>query len=367
MGGRLSGAGRANVLDSATLSDGRNAWAVAEEMGMNEATFRARLNKFWGDADRALADPFVAARRISEAEKAERRAINRELYLDGLAVDYYGRPAWPIARANGIPGEVYEKRIKRGWSGERAAKQSVTAVGGDPNGALLDGRKAWPIARQLGMRWPEFVGRVNYHRSLDLAVYEVWKPAFRVAREADVKRRAALQREKFLEGLGLVHGGEMPWARAVELGIPGCVYATRIKLGWEPEKAATLRPSSRELDLVADGDRVVDGILEWWRSKLRAETKKRSKSADEEGLDAFDTRDRKNFDEVLLKNGSLAWPKAEQMGIGKALFIWRLGHGWSPDLAATKPLPKKELKRRAAERAAPRDVGGDVAEGSGNG
>jgi len=51
---------------------------------------------------------------------------------DGMAQLDNGEPAWPVARANGIAFHTFRQRLSRGWSGERAAKEPVSAARAKP-------------------------------------------------------------------------------------------------------------------------------------------------------------------------------------------------------------------------------------------
>lgn len=52
---------------------------------------------------------------------------------DGLAVLENGLPSWPVAEENGIAFQTYKQRLKRGWSGERAATEGVREMTHDPD------------------------------------------------------------------------------------------------------------------------------------------------------------------------------------------------------------------------------------------
>ncbi|MES0824958.1 hypothetical protein [Ruegeria sp. SCP11] len=52
---------------------------------------------------------------------------------DGLATLENGLPAWPVAEENGIAFQTFRQRLKRGWSGERAATEGVREMAHDPD------------------------------------------------------------------------------------------------------------------------------------------------------------------------------------------------------------------------------------------
>lgn len=52
---------------------------------------------------------------------------------DGLATFENGLRAWPVAEENGIAFQTFRQRLKRGWSGERAATEGVREIAHDPN------------------------------------------------------------------------------------------------------------------------------------------------------------------------------------------------------------------------------------------
>ncbi|PXW82938.1 hypothetical protein BZA02_102261 [Ruegeria sp. P4] len=52
---------------------------------------------------------------------------------DGLATLENGLPAWPVAEENGIAFQTFKQRLKRGWSGERAATEGVREIAHDPD------------------------------------------------------------------------------------------------------------------------------------------------------------------------------------------------------------------------------------------
>jgi hypothetical protein len=52
---------------------------------------------------------------------------------DRLATLENGLPAWPVAEENGIAFQTFRQRLKRGWSGERAATEGVREVVHDPD------------------------------------------------------------------------------------------------------------------------------------------------------------------------------------------------------------------------------------------
>lgn len=52
---------------------------------------------------------------------------------DGLATLENGLPAWPVAEENGIAFQTFRQRLKRGWTGERAATDGVREIAPDPD------------------------------------------------------------------------------------------------------------------------------------------------------------------------------------------------------------------------------------------
>lgn len=56
------------------------------------------------------------------------RAAFENRRRDGLAVLENGLPAWPVAEENGIAFQTFQQRLKRGWSGERAATEGVREI-----------------------------------------------------------------------------------------------------------------------------------------------------------------------------------------------------------------------------------------------
>jgi hypothetical protein len=52
---------------------------------------------------------------------------------DDLAVLDNGLPAWPVAEENGIAFSTFKARLKRGWSGQRAATEGTRDIALNPN------------------------------------------------------------------------------------------------------------------------------------------------------------------------------------------------------------------------------------------
>jgi hypothetical protein len=52
---------------------------------------------------------------------------------DSLAVLDNGLPAWPVAEENGIAFSTFKARLKRGWSGERAATEGTRDISPNPD------------------------------------------------------------------------------------------------------------------------------------------------------------------------------------------------------------------------------------------
>jgi hypothetical protein len=52
---------------------------------------------------------------------------------DSLAELDNGLPAWPVAEENGIAFSTFKARLKRGWSGERAATEDTRDISPNPD------------------------------------------------------------------------------------------------------------------------------------------------------------------------------------------------------------------------------------------
>jgi hypothetical protein len=52
---------------------------------------------------------------------------------DSVAELDNGLPAWPVAEENGIAFSTFKARLKRGWSGERAATEGARDIAHNPN------------------------------------------------------------------------------------------------------------------------------------------------------------------------------------------------------------------------------------------
>ncbi|WP_157779915.1 hypothetical protein [Celeribacter ethanolicus] len=61
------------------------------------------------------------------------RAAFENRYRDGLAELDNGLPAWPVAEENGVAFQTFKQRLKRGWSGERAATEGVREIAHNPD------------------------------------------------------------------------------------------------------------------------------------------------------------------------------------------------------------------------------------------
>lgn len=61
------------------------------------------------------------------------------------------------------------------------------------------------------------------------------------------------------------------------------------------------------------------------------------------------------LNECRLSDGRLGWPVAQSSGVSEATFRARLKSGLSPDEAATRPVPVRDLERIAARRQERRD------------
>jgi len=61
------------------------------------------------------------------------RAAFENRRRDGLATLENGLPAWPVAEENGIAFQTFKQRLKRGWSGERAATEGVREIAHNPD------------------------------------------------------------------------------------------------------------------------------------------------------------------------------------------------------------------------------------------
>jgi len=153
MGGRLKQP-RPSVLRSVTLENGDLAWPLAEKNGISEVTFRDRL--------RAGLSPDDAATRPVESRNRQaalqRRKEAESLWLNGLAQLDNGEPAWPEAKANGISLTLFRARLDRGWTGERAAKESKHLIRENPNDpdeveALENGVSARAYRDRVRLGW----------------------------------------------------------------------------------------------------------------------------------------------------------------------------------------------------------------------
>lgn len=78
-----------------------------------------------------------------------------------------GRPAWPLARAAGVPIRTFRQRLRHGWSPDKAVLPVADGMKrrGRPRTVsllkLADGRDAWPLARAAGLSQQTFFSRVK--------------------------------------------------------------------------------------------------------------------------------------------------------------------------------------------------------------
>ena len=74
---------------------------------------------------------------------------------DSLAELDNGLPAWPVAEENGIAFSTFKARLKRGWSGERAATEGTRDISPNPD-------DEWEkIALENGISVRAYRGRVQ--------------------------------------------------------------------------------------------------------------------------------------------------------------------------------------------------------------
>lgn len=101
------------------------------------------------------------------------RAAFENRRRDALATLENGLPAWPVAEENGIAFQTFNQRLKRGWSGERAATEGVREIAHDPadewevialkNGLSVRAYRSRiqagcpeAIAATMGLRWKKW-------------------------------------------------------------------------------------------------------------------------------------------------------------------------------------------------------------------
>lgn len=80
-----------------------------------------------------------------------------------------GRPAWPVAKANGVSRHTFRARLVRGWSPDAATApvdKAARRPGRPPCPLLLaavlsDGRPAWPVAQAAGLSRDAFRYRLK--------------------------------------------------------------------------------------------------------------------------------------------------------------------------------------------------------------
>lgn len=61
------------------------------------------------------------------------RAAFENRRRDSLATLDNGLPAWPVGEENGIAFQTFKQRLKRGWSGQRAATEGAREVAHNPD------------------------------------------------------------------------------------------------------------------------------------------------------------------------------------------------------------------------------------------
>ena len=81
---------------------------------------------------------------------------------DGLAALDNGLPAWPVAEENGIAFNTFKARLKRGWSGERAATEGTRDIAPNPNDewevtALENGLSVRAYRSRVQAGCPEYI------------------------------------------------------------------------------------------------------------------------------------------------------------------------------------------------------------------
>jgi hypothetical protein len=71
--------------------------------------------------------------RCEKAEFPYDRGAFENRKRDSLAALDNGLPAWPVAEENGIAFSTFKARLKRGWSGERAATEGTRDIYPNPD------------------------------------------------------------------------------------------------------------------------------------------------------------------------------------------------------------------------------------------
>jgi len=91
-----------------------------------------------------------------------------------------GDLAWPVAEANGVSLGVFCRRLKLGWSGEKAAtypapsptrKSPPQRPSLKLSTFLADGQLAWPVAEARGISEAVFYWRLKKGMTPDQVVY----------------------------------------------------------------------------------------------------------------------------------------------------------------------------------------------------
>jgi len=160
-----------------------------------------------------------------------------------------GRPAWPVAKANGVSPHTFRARIRRGWSPDAATAPVGKAArrGRPPCPVLLaavlsDGRPAWPVAQAAGLSRDAFRYRLKAGWRPDAAV----KPV-------GVVRRPGPPRGTFPECIALADGRQaLPVALAN--GVSRKRLRDRLICGYMADEA--VKPDGRLL--LSDGRSAVD-------------------------------------------------------------------------------------------------------------
>lgn len=149
---KTSGHKRPSILDDLYLSDGVTlARDAAAENGCSETLLRSRLKKGMSP-DVACLPPAPKPLNAFERGEYERpylpKAAYRERRLNEMAVLADGRPAWSVARENGIAEKTFLARLRRGWSPDKAATASVRLV----NASELADEEKWALENGISLR-----------------------------------------------------------------------------------------------------------------------------------------------------------------------------------------------------------------------
>lgn len=142
---------RTSILDGLYLSDGVTlAKDAAFANGVSETTLRFRLKK--------RLHPDEAVKPVEKKPNAFERGEYSKPYLPraewlfqqlcGLASLSDGRPAWPVAQANGIAEKTFRVRLDRGWEPDRAASEAPRQVKAD----VLDEWEALAVENGVSLR-----------------------------------------------------------------------------------------------------------------------------------------------------------------------------------------------------------------------